>query len=191
MATERVLPAVAFPAPARLRSPHDAPGGPGPIARPSRPAVQRKEALLNTPTRAGMLIGASAAIYAVTLAGVATLQARDDAALAAQRAPYLEAVSAARAANDSLEAALQRADAQARALASDYASLGQDIGAYEARLDELASLVARVQGSAAALPSRISLPTVSARVAIGSSGSSGGGTKAPATSAKSGASGAP
>ena len=183
MATERVLPAVALPAPARPR--HLREGVAEPMARPARPMVQRREAVLNTPARAGMLIGASAAIYAVTLAGVSVMQADSDAAIAARRQPYLEAVASARSANDALEAAVVKVDGEARALAGRYAAVGQDVAAYQARLDELAKLVAAVQGSAAALPTRISLPTVSVR----SAGS--GSSKAPATRTTTKASGTP
>ena len=134
-----------------------------------------------------MLIGASAAIYAVTLAGVSVLQADSDASLAASRQPYLEALAAARSANDTLEAAVVKADGAARALAGDYATVGQDITGYQARLDELAKLVAAVQGSAAALPTRISLPSVTMHGSVGG----GGGGSAPATRTKTKASGVP
>ena len=184
MATERIMPAVALPSPAR---PRPVRGGVAvPVAHPARPAVRKKEAVLTTPTRAGMLIGASAAIYAVTLAGVSVLQADSDAALAASRQPYLDALAAARSANDSLEAAIVKADGAAQALAKDYTAAGQDVTAYQARLDELAALVAEVQGSAAALPTRISLPTVTMHGAV-----AGGGGRAPAVKAKTKASGAP
>jgi hypothetical protein len=93
-------------------------------------------------------------------------------------------VAAARASNDALEAALVKVDGEAQALASDYAAAGLDITAYQARLDELAALVAKVQGSAAALPTRISLPTVSVR-------SAGGSSRAPAARTTTKASGAP
>ena len=127
VATERILPPVALPAPARPR--HLREGVARPMARPARPMVMQREAVLNTPTRAGMLIGASAAIYAVTLAGVSVMQADSDAATAARRQPYLEAVASARSANDALEAALAKADSGAQALASQYATVGQDIAA--------------------------------------------------------------
>ena len=184
--TERILPSIALPAPARPRPNRQA--GAGPTVRPARPAARTKEAILDTRTRAGMLIGASAAICAVTLAGVATLQSEGDAALVAGRAPYVEAVAAAQAANDVLESTLLNLDAQARALANDYAAVGEDVAGYEARLDELAALVADVQGSVAALPTRISLPTVTMR---GAGGGSSAGARAPSTTASSGASGAP
>jgi hypothetical protein len=128
-----------------------------------RPHAQRSQALLSTPARAGMLLGVSAAVYAVSLAGVSALQASSDAQLAAQRQPALDAVAAARSTNDALEAALARAGADAQAAASAYDAAGNDIAAYQARVDELAALVADVQGSAASLPSRISLPKVTVR----------------------------
>ncbi len=184
--TERVLPSIALPAPARPGALREA--GAGPLARHSRPVSRTREAILDTRTRAGMLIGASAAVYAVTLVGVAAMQSGGDAALAADRAPYVEAVAAAQAANDVLESTLLELDAQARALAHDYTAVGEDVAGYEARLDELAALVAEVQGSVAALPTRISLPTVTMRGAVGGSSA---GARAPSTTASSGASGAP
>jgi len=187
VATERIMPAVALPSPARPRPVRGRVAGP--MAHPVRPAVRKKEAVLSTPTRAGMLIGASAAIYAVTLAGVSLLQSDSDAALAASRQPYLDALAATRAANDTLEAALVKADGAAQALANDYTGVGQDVTAYQARLDELAALVAEVQGSAAALPTRISLPTVTMHGAV--AGGGGGSGRAPAAKARTKASGAP
>jgi hypothetical protein len=184
MTTERVLPAIALPVPRRAAParPHPAAGT---VARPvARPAARRKEALLTTPARAGMLIGASAAIYAVSVASVAGLQAQGDAEVIARRQPYLDTLAQTRAANDELEAALLQADAETRALGGFYARAGESVAAYEARLDTLAALVAEVKGSAAALPSRISLPKVSIQGAVRT-----GGTSAPATTSTSGASG--
>ncbi len=206
--TERVLPAVAVPAPLIRR------GGPGIPHRPTgtslpqrrsghgadergsvptagakagvRPvSARRGQAWLTTPARAGMLLGASAAVYAVSLAGMSLLQASSDADLAASRQPYMDAVARARAANDRLEAAITKADADARALVAAYAAAGDDVAAYEARLDKLASLVADVQGSAAALPTRISLPKVTVRAISTSRASS----SAPRTTTKTTASG--
>jgi hypothetical protein len=133
------------------------------------------------PARAGMLIGASAAVYAVALAGVSGLQAESDAAAIARREPWLAEIAESRAANDRLEATLIAASSEAKALADEYAATGVVVSAYQARLDELASLVAEVQGSAAALPARISLPKVTVRGATRST--------RPSTTATSGASG--
>jgi hypothetical protein len=181
--TERVLPAVAYPIP-RAR-----PAGPGSVARPAdrpkpgaRPAVaQRGQPWLTTPARAGMLVGVSAAIYAISLTGISALQATSDADLAAQRQPYLDAVAAARAANDRLETAIRQADLETRSLVTAYAAAGNDLAAYQARLDSLATLVADVQGSAAALPTRLSLPKVTVRTTVVSA--------APRTTTKTSASG--
>ncbi len=177
MTTERILPAVALPAPARQR-PVAVPRARGEAAAR---VAKRRESFLTTPARAGMLVGASAAIYAVSLAGIAGLQSRSDADLAARRQPYLDQVARTRAANDELEAALSKIGAQAEALSATYATTADDVAAYEARLDQLTALVAEVQGSAAALPTRISLPKVTMRA--------GGTTRAPATTSTSGASG--
>jgi hypothetical protein len=183
MTTERILPAVALQAPGRVHPRREA--LPRSVTGVARPIAERREAVLSTPARAGLLIGASAAVYAVTLAGVSFLQADSDAALVARRQPYTEALAAARSSNDTLEAALLKADAEARALAADYGAVGEDVAGYQARLDDLAALVAEVQGSAAALPTRISLPSVSMRGAVG------GSTRAPATSSTTKASGVP
>lgn len=181
MATERILPAVALPIPGRpSREGLEAPAG---RARPAAPAhaARRSEPLLTMPARASMLIGASAAAYAVTLAGVSGLQAHSDAAAIARREPWLAQVAESRAANDELEATLVAAGAEAKALADEYATTGVALSGYQDRLDQLAVLVAEVQGSAAALPARISLPKVTVRGTVRSS--------RPSTTATSGASG--
>jgi hypothetical protein len=189
--TDRILPAISIPVPTGrgtadpVARPVVAPRR-GPVARPA--TAHRKEAFLTTPARAGMLLGASAAVYAVTLAGVASLQASSDADLAARRQPWVDQVAAMRASNDALEQALLRADADARWLATEYDSTTGDIAAYQARLDGLAALVAEVEGSAAALPTRIALPKVTMRGAVTTRSSSGGGS-APSSTSTSGGSG--
>lgn len=194
--TERALPPVSIgvrrqrpDAAGRLPSPVAVDG---PAARPVpaagvRTSVRGSEAILTTPARAGLLLGATAAVYAVSLAGVAALQADADAQVIAARAPYIDEVTSLRAANDELERLLHRADAQARALAADYSAVGVTVAGYEARLDALAGLVAEVEGSVAALPTRIKLPSVTMRGAVAGSSRSGG--SAPRTRATSGASG--
>jgi hypothetical protein len=186
--TDRILPAISLPATAGrggaepLVTPRR-----GPVARPV--AAHRKETLLTTPARAGLLLGGSAAAYAVTLAGIAALQASSDAQVAARRQPWIDQVAEVRAANDALEQALLRADTDARWLAAEYDAAGGDVAAYQARLDALAALVAEVEGSAAALPTRIALPKVTVRGAVTTRSSSGGGSSAPSSTSTSGASG--
>jgi hypothetical protein len=194
--TERVLPTIGV----GIRPRPERHAEPGTITRPSdaqapaipggstadRAATLQRGAILFTPARVGMLLGASAALYAVTLAGVSALQASDDAALAAASAPYLDALAEARAANDALETRIQAATGRIAGLIATYGTASSEVEAFQARLDELATLVADVEGSAAALPARIKLPTVSTQGAIASSGAR---TSAPRTSGKSGASG--
>ena len=103
--TERALPAIGV----GVRPRPGITAAPRPVSRThvrdaTRPAVARKEAILTTPARAGMLVGASAAVYALTLAGISGLQAEADAAVAAARAPYQDVLAQTRAANDELEA---------------------------------------------------------------------------------------
>jgi hypothetical protein len=191
MTTERVLPAIALPRLDGRAIPVDVVS---PITRPkARSVTGPQEKVFTAPSRAGILIGASAAIYAVTLAAVAGLQASDDAALAARRQPYLDAIVRSRAANDALDAAVSGAEQDMVALAGAYAGVTEQLTAYEARLDALATLVAEAQGSMAALPSRIGLPTVSMRGAISPAGatsrSSGGRSSAPKPATKTRASG--
>jgi hypothetical protein len=190
--TERVLPPVSVGVPHIGARPSPRPatgaGAHGAAVPAARATVRRNEAILTTPARAGLLIGASAAVYAVSLAGVASLQADADAQVAAARAPYVDEVASLRSANDELERRLLAADAEARALAADYGAVGVMVTGYQARLDALAGLVAEVEGSAAALPARIKLPSVSMRGAIAGSSRSTG-RSAPKTSGTSGASG--
>jgi hypothetical protein len=195
--TERVLPPISVGP--RHSRPADgtrppAAGSHGSVARHgsaagARASVRRNEAILSTPARAGLLLGASAAVYAVSLAGVAAIQADTDAQAIVARAPYLDEVARLQAANDELERLLHEADAEARALAADYGAVGVTVAAYETRLDALAALVADVEGSVAALPTRIKLPSVTMRGAIAGSSRSSGGRSAPSTRATSGASG--
>jgi hypothetical protein len=150
------------------------------------PHREQQAPLLSTPARAGLLIGASAAVYAVTLAGVAGWQADTSNATAAVRASGLDAVTRARTANDRLESSVATLEADARRLVADYGTATDAAAAYQARLDELASLVAEVSGTAAALPARIALPAVTTHGAIAGAGRS---SRAPATSGRTGASG--
>lgn len=183
MATERVLPAIALPSPGLPHTggetptrPHALPRPAGAGVRAARPAVARREAILNTPTRAGILIGASAAIYAVSLAAVSGLQYQSQAELAAQHRPILDQIASTRAANNALQLSIQAASARLQAVGAEYGTVGKDMTAYQAQLDSLAVLVAKVQGSAAALSGHLTLPSVSIHGAIGGGG--GGGTVA-------------
>ncbi len=140
---------------------------------------------LTTPLRAALLLGASGMAYAVALAGVSAWQAETSAATAAVHATGLDAVASARAANDGLGATVDRLDADTRALLDGYDDATRQTADYQQHLDDLAALVADVEGTVARLPARIPLPAVTVHGSIPRAGGSG----APATKARTGASG--
>jgi hypothetical protein len=156
----------------------------GAMASAARLAKPRGDALLSTATRAGMLVGVSAAVYAASLAAVAGLEAQTQAQAAADARPALDALASAKAANDEIDAAVRAADARLQALGKDYGTASTDMTAYQARLEQLSALVAKVQGSAAAMNANFKLPTVTMRGAIGGGG--GGGSVTVTTTAASG-----
>jgi len=128
-----------------------------------------------------VMLGASTALYAGTMAGVALLQSDADRALSQRQAPAQDAVSRLQDGHDRLDAAIGKAaDAYARA-ASRYDALAPTLTDTEASLSDLASRVEIISGAARALPARISLPPIT-RVVRAT------GTR-PKTSATTGASG--
>lgn len=189
--TERVLPPLGASSPGtagatgavRSATPGRADGD----ARARRLGATTRERtpLLTMPARAGMLLGGSAALYAVTLAAVAGMQSASDADAIARRQPWLDAAQEARAANDAFESSLLAAGEEVRRYADEYQALRAAVVAHRDRLAALASLVAEVEGSAAALPARIALPDVPAPAPIATTRS----TRPPARDATTGASG--
>jgi hypothetical protein len=149
-----------------------------PTAAAARFAKPRGEAWFGPATRAGVLVGVSAAIYAVSLASVAGLQSASTAQAVADTQPGLDAVARAKAANDEIEAQLKDADTRLQALAHDYDATTTDLSAYQAQFQQLSSLVAKIQGSAAALNTNFKLPSVTIH---GSVGGSGGGSTVTTT----------
>ena len=140
---------------------------PAAIAAAARHAKPRGEALLSTTTRACVLIGVSAAGYALSLATVAGLEAHAQSQAVANAQPALDAVARAKAANDEIEAALKDASARLKALGSDYNAASTDMEAYQAQFQQLSRLAARIQGSAAAMNANFKLPSVTIRGAVG------------------------
>jgi hypothetical protein len=128
-----------------------------------------------------VLVGVSAAIYAASLAAVAGLEAQTQAQAAADAQPALTALASTTAMNDKMDAAIRDASARLTRLAHDYGSTSTDMAAYQAKFDQLSSLVAKIQGSAAAMNANFKLPTVTMRGAIGSGG--GGSTTVTTTAA--------
>ena len=133
------------------------------------------------PLHLAIMLGASTALYAGSLACVALLQSDADGALTERQAPAKDAVARIHVGHDRLDAAIgQVADAYARA-ASRYEALTPTLTDTEASLSDLASRVETISGAARALPARISLPPITRVVRTNSS--------RPRTSATTGASG--
>jgi len=145
------------------------------IADTAKLAKPRGDALHSTATRAGLLVGVSAAIYAVSLASVAGLEAHTQAQAAADAQPALSALATTTTANDEMDAAIRDASARLQQLAHDYDSTSTDMTAYQAQFARLSKLVAKIQGSAAAMNANFRLPAVTMRGAIGGGGGGGGG----------------
>jgi hypothetical protein len=139
-----------------------------------------RPAALRIPAHVGVMLGVSTAAYAVSLAGVAALQAGSEAELAAERAPALTRIEAIAARNQQLADALDAAGGTYNSIAATYAAAGGRLADLEAALGGLAGSVQRIDGVSRSLPSTVALPKVS-RVSSGGS--------APATSSTTGASG--
>ena len=130
-----------------------------------------------------LLAVASVGIYAVSLSGVALLQAQHDQAIAAERQPLLDAVARTAAERSVTQTAIRRA-ADALAGASDRYSTTIDASSQlDAALAALAAQVAETTGAAARLPTSVALPAAPARVVVQSA------AVAPVVQATTGASG--
>jgi hypothetical protein len=135
------------------------------------------------PLHLAVMVGASTAVYAASLAAVTAFQSNDDRALTQRQAPAENAVSRLRAGQDRLETSIgQAADAYDQA-AGSYDALGPRLLDTESSLTDLAGRVQAITGAAQALPGKISLPAISRTVirtttskpkTSGSTGASGG-----------------
>jgi hypothetical protein len=130
------------------------------------------------PVQLAVVLGATTSLYAASLAAVTAFQAEHDRAVAAMRAPVAADVGTIGDANDRLSAALDRAVFAYGTAADAYTTAAGALVAHEARLADLSVVVAKVTGSASALPRAVHLPRV-ARAATRS---------APASHATTGAS---
>lgn len=122
-----------------------------PVARPATKATGRT-AEKRIPLHVGVAVGISAGVYAISLAGVTSLQAETERATAVERAPVVGVVNELTAANDRLVQRLTGAAARYDATATDYDALTKGLAAYEAGLTGLAKSVKAIQGSSVAMP---------------------------------------
>lgn len=116
------------------------------------------------PHHVAVFLGLSAGAYALSLAAVTALQARSEAAVAADRAPTARAIDMLAAQHDSLEADARRAGLTYGQAAGAYDRVGQAMADVEAQLAGLATIVADVDGAARALPDHVALPRISRTV---------------------------
>jgi hypothetical protein len=134
------------------------------------------------PVHLAVLVGASAGIYAISLAGVTVLQSSADQALMAERAPLESTIRGVAGGHDALDADLTRAAQDYGDAAGRYDRLAPGLSAMESALDDLAANVADVSGAARALPGHVALPVVTRTVTVaakrpvthGTTGASGG-----------------
>jgi hypothetical protein len=107
-----------------------------------------------------VMIGASTALYAMSMAGVTAIQSSADRDLIRGRSPAEDAAARLRGGNDRLEMTLTRAaDAYADA-AARYDALAPQLDGMERSLDTLAGRVEAVGGAARSLPQTVTLPNV-------------------------------
>lgn len=104
------------------------------------------------PLHLPVVIGISAGVYAISLAGVTGLQSGHDVALAAAHQPATQAVALLRGAHDDLDAQLARARAAYGAAAGRYGSLAAGLGSLDTRLADVAGQVEKVRRTPLGLP---------------------------------------
>jgi len=134
------------------------------------------------PLHLAVLFGASTALYAISMAGVAAIQSKDDQTLISRQAPADDAATRLRDGHDALEARLARAAAAYARAAAGYDALATTLETTETALGEYAGRVEAVSGASKALPATVSLPKVSTKVVVKT-------TSRPKTTASTGASG--
>jgi len=134
---------------------------------------------LGLPSHVIVMLGASTATYALVLAGVAGLQSRSEADLAAARAPAVDGLNSLAAGHDEVSARLQAAQDAYNSAVQAYGDAGWSLDALQAQLGTFAAAVGEIDGVSRALPTTVKLPKVTR--------SSGAG--APSTQGTTGASG--
>ncbi len=132
------------------------------------------------PAHVAVLIGASTAAYAVSLAGMAALQSSADQALIEERAPTDATAARLKTEHDRLQAEIDRSIAVYSASATRFEAVAVGLDSLDRSLKAYAGRMERVTGAARALPGRVSLPAVSRTTTS---------RPKPATSASTGASG--
>lgn len=133
------------------------------------------------PLHLAVLVGASTAAYAISLAGVTALQSAADGAVVEARSPSRDAAQRLTDAHDKLQLEMDTATRAYADSAARYDALSVEIGSLDSTLERYAEAAARVSGAARSLPARVRLPSVS-RTSTGT-------TSKPRVSGTTGASG--
>jgi hypothetical protein len=128
---------------------------------------------LGLPSHVVVMLGASTATYALILAGVAGLQSRSEADLAALRAPALEGVSSLTAGHDAISAQLIAAQEAYNAAVQAYADAGGSLDGVEVNLQAFAAAVAEIDGVSRSMPTSVKLPAVKRSSGAGSTSTQG------------------
>jgi hypothetical protein len=176
--------------------------GSGRPATPATPAdaLSRRRGLVVAPTRTvaarrpyhvAALLGASAGVYAISLAAVTGLQSSTDQQAVELRAPAAAAADRLAASHDQLELQLARIQASLRSDSAAYDDLALAMASHGDALDGLAAQVSQLEGQAAQLPTRISLPSAPRVSSSSATTRASTSTSRPATVATTGASGKP
>lgn len=118
------------------------------------------------PVHLAVLVGASAGVYAISLAGITALQSATDAQVTAEREPASHAVDVVAAAHDGLQSSVDGAAGAFTVAADRYGTLTGRLADMEASLDTLGQRVAKVTGAAGSLPARVNLPTIHASAPV-------------------------
>ena len=116
------------------------------------------------PLHLAVLVGASTAVYAVSLAGVTAVQSSADRALILRQSPAAEAAARLKAGHDGLEAEIERATRAYVIFAARYDELSASLSSLETSLESYARQAGQLSGAARALPERVRLPAVTRAV---------------------------
>ena len=132
------------------------------------------------PSHVVVMLGASTATYALVLAGVAGVQSRTEADIAALRAPAVNGVTELAAGHEAVGSRLQAAQDVYNRAVQAYVDAGGSLDSVEARLADFATIVGQIDGVSRSMPTTVKLPPVQrasgagAPKTQGTTGASGG-----------------
>jgi hypothetical protein len=144
---------------------------------PAAPVIARSSvrigALPGAPAHVGTMLGLSVAGYGVALALVTGLQASNEAAVNADRAPIAATIDGIAARHDQLGRGLEDAASRYDAAAARYQAVADGLAGVEDRLATLGASVKAVDGASKALPASVALPPVVRSVRVSATPTTG------------------